>query len=409
MRLLPVYLAILLSAAVLGGGMESREPSRALPQSTADARTDEAGKSIVWARPNRHNSDVILLVHGWNGDRLDTWSQLLLLLHADETLAQYDIASFAYPSGCGASYPGIDEVARELDEFVRNNLKRYDRVHIVGYSLGGLVARRYIVDVLKQRGRGALNVEHLVLIAVPNEGAREVLTAVGSTICGDQVAQAELKLLAALPADWQKEAKRISTRFHLDPAGWFQPGYVHAHLKSVAECVWAERKISVRYESWTKVTDRVLEPYGLVLKGGIWYVVARSGDDVRTFRLSGIQALIVLEETFSRPRDFDLAEYWAQATVQFERDIYVGTATVRATQKGVSRLRGISDTVKKAIDTATLAYDEAGWATLTIPIEEVGWATREMTNAGAEVEVLEPPELRRAVADVARKMAAFYG
>ena len=208
MRLLLAYPAILLAAVliVLSGCMEFREPSRALSQSIGEEKTDEAGNSIVWTRPNRHNTDVILLVHGWNGDRLDTWSQLLLLLHADETLAQYDIASFAYPSGCGASYPGIDVVAKQLDEFVQTNLKRYDRVHIVSYSLGGLVARRYIVDVLKQRGNGALNVEHLVLIAVPNEGAREVLTAVGSTLCGDQVAQAERgsRFISELQLDWLK-------------------------------------------------------------------------------------------------------------------------------------------------------------------------------------------------------------
>ncbi|HHY51143.1 MAG TPA: WYL domain-containing protein, partial [Alphaproteobacteria bacterium] len=216
------------------------------------------------------------------------------------------------------------------------------------------------------------------------------------------------KLLAALPTDWQQEAKRISTRFHLDPAGWFQPGHVHEHLRTVADAVWAERKLSVRYESWTKVSDRVLEPYGLVLKGGIWYVVARSDETIRTYRLSSIQALIVLDETFTRPRDFDLPAYWAEATRQFERDIYVGTARVRATKAGIGRLQTISDTVKRAIEAARPKIGPDGWAEFTIPIEEVGWATREMTRAGCEVEVLEPPELRAAVADVARRMAALY-
>jgi predicted DNA-binding transcriptional regulator YafY len=225
---------------------------------------------------------------------------------------------------------------------------------------------------------------------------------------GAEVQQAELKLLAALPSDWQHEAKRISSRFHLDPAGWFQPGYVHAHLKAVADAVWAERKLSVRYESWTKTTDRVLEPFGLVLKGGIWYVVARSADEVRTFRLSGIKALITLDETFARPKAFDLVAYWAEATEKFQQDIYVGTARVRATQRGIVRLKGISETVRKAIEAEELIYDAGGWTTLTIPIEEIGWATREMTNVGAEAEVLAPPELRTAVAEVARKMAALY-
>ena len=92
---------------------------------------------------------------------------------------------------------------------------------------------------------------------------------------GDAMADAELKLLAALPADWQDEARRVSSRFHLDPRGWFQPTETVEALRQVADAVWSERQIAVTYESWTKVTDRVLEPLGLVLKSGLWYMIAQ--------------------------------------------------------------------------------------------------------------------------------------
>lgn len=299
-----------------------------------------------------------------------------------------------------------EALAEELEVSVRTVYRDIDQLSASGVPVYADIGRNggfALLDGWKTKltGLTAPEAQALFLSGLPGPAAELGL--------GAEVQQAELKLLAALPADWQQEAKRISSRFHLDPAGWFQPGYVHAHLKAVAEAVWSERKLSVRYESWTKVTDRLLEPYGLVLKGGIWYVVARSGEDVRTFRLSGIQALITLEETFVRPKAFDLPAYWATATVQFERDIYVGTARVRATVRGLVRLRAISQTVKAAIDALELVHDAEGWATLTIPIEEIGWATREMTRAGCEVEVLAPAELRAAVADVARKTAALYG
>jgi len=225
---------------------------------------------------------------------------------------------------------------------------------------------------------------------------------------GDEVAQAELKLLAALPSDWQAEAKRMSSRFHLDPAGWFQPGHQSEHLKLVADAVWSERRLAVRYESWTRVSDREIEPLGLVLKGGIWYVVARSDDKVRTFRLSNILALVVTGENFERPAGFDLPGYWAESTKQFEKDVYTGKARVRASERGRNRLKDISTTVKAAVERAEIKPDDQGWAELTIPIEEIGGASREMIRIGAELEVLEPSDLRARMAEETRKMAGLY-
>lgn len=226
---------------------------------------------------------------------------------------------------------------------------------------------------------------------------------------GDNMQQAELKLLAALPPDWQAEAKRMSSRFHLDPGGWFQPGYIHQHLKSVADAVWSETRISIRYESWTRTSDREIDPLGLVLKGGIWYVIAQTEPDkIRTFRLSGIVSMLVLDTHFQRPRDFDLATYWAETTLQFEKDIYVSTARVRATALGMKRLKEISQIVKDAVEAAAPVPDASGWAELTIPIEEIAWATREMRRVGSEIEVLGPSELRAGIAEEARKMAALY-
>src|SRR5690606_9861659 len=99
---------------------------------------------------------------------------------------------------------------------------------------------------------------------------------------GDAAAAAELKLLAALPADWQAEARRMSSRFHLDPRGWFQAGHKPEFLTLVAEAVWNETRIAMRYQSWKEISDRVIEPLGLVLKAGVWYVVAQREGSART-------------------------------------------------------------------------------------------------------------------------------
>src|SRR5512134_253691 len=85
---------------------------------------------------------------------------------------------------------------------------------------------------------------------------------------GEAMTSAQLKLLAALPADWQAGAHRVGSRFHLDPVDWFRSAEPVEHLRSVAEAVWQECRLNVRYKSWNRVSDRLVDPLGLVLKAG---------------------------------------------------------------------------------------------------------------------------------------------
>jgi predicted DNA-binding transcriptional regulator YafY len=226
---------------------------------------------------------------------------------------------------------------------------------------------------------------------------------------GEAVRAAQLKLLAALPADWQADAQRVSSRFHLDPAGWFASVAPACHLRAVAEAVWSERRIRMRYESWTAVTDREVEPLGLVLKAGVWYVVACSEDGTRTYRLSGVLALTVLDEPFSRPRDFDLARYWTASARTFEAARYRDTAVLRVSPQGLKLLEGLGPAVAKAVTAHSAApRDATGWVRVVIPIESVDHAACELLKLRAEAEVLEPASLRERLRETAKKLASIY-
>jgi predicted DNA-binding transcriptional regulator YafY len=299
-----------------------------------------------------------------------------------------------------------ESLAEELEVSVRTVYRDIDQLSAAGvpvYAETGRNGGFALLDGWKTRLNGLTAPEARALFFSGLPGPA------GELGLGDEAAQAELKLLAALPADWQAEARRMSSRFHLDPRGWFQPGYKPEFLKLVAEAVWSETRIAIRYESWKDVQDRVIEPLGLVLKGGVWYVVAQRDGNARTYRLSQIQALGPTGETFTRPKDFDLPSHWLEATKQFERDIYVGIARVRANEVGRRKLRGMSDTVRQAVEALTLVPDAEGWAEFDVPIEEVGWASHEFTKIGDDVEVLGPPELRARVVANVEKMARLYG
>ncbi len=254
----------------------------------------------------------------------------------------------------------------------------------------------------------------------PNESQTLFLSGLPGPVAelglGDTMASAHLKLLAALPRAWQVEAQRVSSRFHVDLASWYRRVKPVQHLRTIADAVWADRWVTIRYESWEGVVGRELEPLGLVIKAGEWYLAAqprRHGDrrskapTPRTYRVSNIRELTVHGE-FTRPTGFDLSAYWSESTRRFERDIYRGTAEVRLSPRGRKLLCSESAAVEDAIDQAAPDADANGWLRVTIPIESIGHAAGQLLALGADVEVLAPPELRDRVRDTARAVIAMY-
>jgi predicted DNA-binding transcriptional regulator YafY len=136
----------------------------------------------------------------------------------------------------------------------------------------------------------------------------------------DLLAAARLKLMAALPAGAQ--AERIAARFHLDPAGWFRAAEASELLPQIARAVWSERYLRIRYRSGGEIYGRKLGPLGLVLKGGVWYLVAESGKSVRTYRAAQIVEAEASDESFARPEEFDLAAHWAKSSRDYEAGLY---------------------------------------------------------------------------------------
>jgi predicted DNA-binding transcriptional regulator YafY len=226
------------------------------------------------------------------------------------------------------------------------------------------------------------------------------------------MAAAQLKLLAALPAEGRRGAAKVASRFHLDPIAWFRSAEHAEILPSLALAVWNSRRIRVRYDAWAGVVERELEPLGLVLKAGVWYLVAApkeagAGGKPRTYRVSSIETLALTDDAFTRTDDFDLAGYWAAWAKDFETRLYRGEATLRISPAGLKRLCAVSPEVDLAGRVGEAA-DAEGWHEVTLPIESLDHAAGEILKLGAEAEVLTPPDLREKMAEIAGRLAALY-
>ncbi|MGK5743055.1 helix-turn-helix transcriptional regulator [Micromonospora sp. URMC 103] len=226
----------------------------------------------------------------------------------------------------------------------------------------------------------------------------------------DAVASAELKVLAALPPALRDAPARAGQRFHLDVPGWFREVGPPAWLAELAGAVWRDRTVRLRYRRGEREVTRELSPYGLVLKSGTWYLVARVGDGFRTYRVDRVVDVEVGAGTFERDEGFDLAGYWREQAEEFLRSMLPAEVTLRLSAAGLRRLRHLVDGpfVYDEAVAAAAGPDGQGRVVLRLPVESVEVAYSQLLTLGPEVEVLDPPELRALMADAATRAAALY-
>lgn len=223
---------------------------------------------------------------------------------------------------------------------------------------------------------------------------------------GAAAASARLKLVASLPSGWREQADRVGERLHIDPVDWYRAQDTPRFLREVADAVWHGRRITIHYESWRDAVQRDLEPLGLVLKAGAWYLVARTvgKDSVRTYRLASVLELKTGARSFKRPRGFNLARSWQESAARFEAELRQLRARVRVSPRGLKWLRNARIQVVEAAGWSA----STPWQEVLMPIESVEHGARQLLGLGAEVEVIEPAELRAEVLRQAHALIANY-
>ncbi|MFL6144326.1 MAG: helix-turn-helix transcriptional regulator [Labedaea sp.] len=296
-----------------------------------------------------------------------------------------------------------DQLAEELEVSARTIYRDVESLHAAGvplYGDRGHAGGYQLLDGYRTRltGLTAKEAETLFLTGMP--GPADELG------CGTVVAAIQLKLHAALTPELRARAVSMQRRFHLDTPGWYRDDDRSPHLSAAADAVWNQRRIQVRYRREPDDVVVTLEPYGVVLKSGTWYIVANDGQQVSSHRVNQIVELCTLPERFERPGDFDLATYWRSYR---DRSRPCDEAVVRLSPRGLRRLLGpLSAAAAETVRGTAGAPDERGWVTATVPIESVIRAHHELLALGADVEVLSPARLRDRLAATVRSMAALY-
>jgi predicted DNA-binding transcriptional regulator YafY len=218
-----------------------------------------------------------------------------------------------------------------------------------------------------------------------------------------------LKLTVALPDARRRDQERVRQRYHLDSSWWRQGEERVPHLRTIHQAVWQNRMLHVVYRPpFATEIERLVAPYGLVAKAGIWYLVYAINGAVRVHRVSDYLDVRVTEESFERPAGFDLESFWEEWCAEYETLLSDFTATVRVAPAFVPQLPRYFGSVIHAKVAQAGPPDAEGWVRLELSFESFEAARERILGFGRGVEVLEPLALRRSVLDYAEQIVALY-
>src|SRR5687768_8992894 len=211
------------------------------------------------------------------------------------------------------------ELAEELEVSLRTIYRDLEALHTAGVPVladrgpggGCMLPEQYRADLTRLTSS---EVRGLFLSVVPGPLADLGL--------GKAVEAALLKLAAELPDTQKREVERVRGRIHVDTAHWFRIEEPTPYLKTIEEALWHERTLLLTYRRADSVrVRRFVNPYGLVAKAGVWYLVGAVRGSLYTYRVSRVREAEVTHEHFKRPDDFNLAAYWEKWCAEFERSV----------------------------------------------------------------------------------------
>jgi predicted DNA-binding transcriptional regulator YafY len=226
---------------------------------------------------------------------------------------------------------------------------------------------------------------------------------------GEKFKGALLKLSASLPERHRADEARTRQRIYLDSSWWFQSDQQVPCLHTIQQALWQDRclRIKVHWDFFNTEFEQDAEPYGLVAKANIWYLVYGCGGTPKVTRVSQIVAAELTPEGFTRPLEFQLEAFWEAWCREYESQPPF-IARVRVASEAVPLLAEYVGERARGQLARQPAPDQDGWVTLDLPFESFVVARSRLLGLGRAVEVLEPASLRRSLIDFAEQILGFY-
>lgn len=210
-----------------------------------------------------------------------------------------------------------------------------------------------------------------------------------------------LKLAAALPSNYHEQEEPARQRIHLDSSAWDEKSTTAPHLDQIYRAVMTDRLIKITYNSLNlMLIETIVEPHGLVAKGGIWHVIYRSNERWMVKRVSEIMGAETLKESFIRSPDFDLTRVWAEWCQWREQSRQSFRVEARIDPHILPWFPLYYDRPYRILKQSD---NKEKWPILELSYDSFQEARSRLLGLGGAVEVLEPKALRLSLRDFAEQ------
>ena len=215
---------------------------------------------------------------------------------------------------------------------------------------------------------------------------------------------ARTKLFSAMPKDQQPAIDEVAQRFYIDETRWFVSKSSTPFLRSLQDAIWANVRIRLAYQKpGEEASMRIVMPYALVSKAGVWYLVAEGDSGMRVYRTNRVADVEILDDHFQRPESFNLEHFWRTWTRKFESSL--PTYQVLLWVEADAYETFVQKTSFPIEPDPSHAPD--GYGAVRVTFETMDIAANHVLSYNFKVFVVEPPELRTLVVERARQILSF--
>ncbi|WP_405730971.1 YafY family transcriptional regulator [Streptomyces sp. NBC_00028] len=294
------------------------------------------------------------------------------------------------------------ELADRLDVSVRTIYRDIEALSAAGVPVYAERGRHGGIELLagfRTDVTGLTADESRALFVLAAQGAHAALgldAALGSAL---------RKVMAALPAPHRPAADVASRRILVDATRWQGGPQAAVDLGVLQDAVFSDRRLRLRYRHSGEQENRTytVDPYGLVAKAGVWYLVADRRAKPRLFRADRVRSAAVLADAVRRRPGVELADAWEVLRRQVEERPGGIDVVVRVRRDRLDLFRRMT----AGRLTESPEDDGGDWVTARLSYGVVAEA-RQLLAFSDRVEVLSPPEVREELARAAASVTDLY-